>query len=130
MGKEILPTTQINVEHKKEKHDASLWLMVWFILNLCLTISSKSYFQFSEFKLPITLSFIHLSTTSTASFIISRFYHEPEIPAVDFQKFRGLYFFSLLFLLNIVFSNLSLKYLTVSLGRYYNLIVYTSSSNN
>lgn len=105
-------------------HPSRLYISVWFLLNIALTILNKSVMVFSQFKFPVTLSFIHMSTSTFLSFIMTFCFHyeasndkQKEIQMRDdFEKtvMLRIMTLSLLFSLNIIFGNSSLRYCSVA----------------
>lgn len=105
-------------------HPSRLYITIWFLLNISLTLLNKGVMVFSHFRYPITLSFIHMSTSTIMSFISTTFFHydpstekQKEIQAQpNFEKtvMTRILKLSLLFSLNIIFGNYALRLCSVA----------------
>jgi hypothetical protein len=46
-----------------------MWLFLWFGLNVTLTLTNKSIFQFGKFGHPLTLTAVHYGCTSVGALV-------------------------------------------------------------
>ncbi|OHT13287.1 Phosphate/phosphoenolpyruvate translocator protein [Tritrichomonas foetus] len=104
-------------------HPSRLYISLWFILNVSLTLLNKSIMEFNKFKFPISLSFIHMATSTFLSFIMTCCFHynpsEKQIaiqarPDYDNTIMKRIINLSFLFALNIIFGNVSIRYCSVA----------------
>eukprot|EP01104_Vermistella_antarctica_P020227 TRINITY_DN8576_c0_g1_i1.p1 TRINITY_DN8576_c0_g1~~TRINITY_DN8576_c0_g1_i1.p1 ORF type:complete len:330 (-),score=65.48 TRINITY_DN8576_c0_g1_i1:141-1130(-) len=92
-----------------------IWVVTWVSLNITLTLLNKAIFQFADFKCPVTLSAVHMLTSSIFTTISIR--QLGWFPSKDLGP-NGTKFmiqFAVIFMSNIVLGNMSLRYGTVSL---------------
>ncbi|KAF9467179.1 triose-phosphate transporter family-domain-containing protein [Collybia nuda] len=88
----------------------SLYLALYFTLNLGLTLYNKSVLI--HFPFPYTLSAIHALCGSIGTFVLVRISRTPP-PKLNFQETLILLAFSFLYTINIIVSNVSLGLVTV-----------------
>ncbi|XP_024516719.1 UDP-galactose transporter 1 isoform X2 [Selaginella moellendorffii] len=74
-------------------------ILLWWCFNVMTVVSNKWIFQILEFKFPLTVTIIHLVVSSVGAFI---------------NRAQRILPMSLVFCLNIVLGNVSLKYIPVS----------------
>lgn len=101
-----------------------IWIFIWFLLNISLTLLNKAMMVFFGFKFPILMSFIHMLFSSYLGWIISadfdfipqneKFKDIRSQPGFEKKTFIRICLLSLIFTLNIVFGNSSLKYCSVA----------------
>lgn len=94
-----------------------IWLALWFLVNIVLTLLTKILMVTYSFKYPVTMSFVHQALTAFLSFLenlINSKDTEPETPEKEQKSFKHVILLSILFALNIVFGNLSLYYCSVA----------------
>lgn len=91
-----------------------LWISIWLVLNLVLTITNKAFFQLWGFPFPIILSAMHVTITAILSYATSVLLG---IPGKKLKSMDHLYvfLFSVLFTMNIMVGNLAVNFATVSL---------------
>ena len=98
----------------------ALYIALWFMLSMVLTILNKITLETMGFNYPTILSFFHLSFSTIISWIISLVKKKDEIEDADTakQKEKSLFFrillLSLIFASNIICGNLSLSYCSVA----------------
>lgn len=101
----------------------ALWLSVWFVLNVSLTLMNKGILAKLGFKYPILMSFMHQSISTFLSFIEGMRPKEkndkPMQGAYTIDQYENNVMFrivtlSLLFTMNIVTGNISLYYCSVA----------------
>ena len=101
-----------------------LYLSIWFLLNIGLTLLNKSLMVFYGFKFPVMLSFIHQAVSTffsvLESYISNKKHYEKVksngISRDEFEKVvtKRILILSFLFTLNIVFGNASLRYCSIA----------------
>lgn len=91
------------------------WVSTWVVLNVVLTLVNKAVFYYGHFTFPVTLSAIHMLTSSLFTLICVRFLRWFPRAKLDSAGDRTMFLFSILFCSNIVFGNFSLQHGTVSL---------------
>lgn len=103
------------------------WLSVWFVLNVGLTLLNKSLMVFYHFKFPILLSFIHQSVSTFFSFGGSLTKpsqsNEKNDPKFEGTVTRKILLISIIFTLNIVMGNVSLKLCSVAITQVVRAII-------
>lgn len=102
---------------------SKIWISIWFVLNIILTLMNKGMMHFCHFTFPVALSFIHQSMSTFLSFFMQatgaiKFVEEeeqpPGIPNFEKKIMIRILSLSLLFTANIVFGNISLYFCSVS----------------
>ncbi|OHT10742.1 putative phosphate translocator [Tritrichomonas foetus] len=102
----------------------SIWIFIWFLLNISLTLLNKGMMVFFGFKFPILISFIHMLFSTYLGWIISadfdfipqndKFKDIRSQPDYEKKSFMRICLLSFIFTLNIIFGNISLKYCSVA----------------
>ena len=102
----------------------NIWIIIWFSLNVSLTLLNKAMMVFFGFKFPVIMSFIHMLFSSYLGWIISsdfdfipkndRLKKINEHPDYEKKTFFRVCLLSFIFTLNIIFGNSSLKYCSVA----------------
>lgn len=130
----------------------SLWLALYFFLNLFLTLYNKSVLI--HFPFPYTLTAIHALCGAIGTYIVLRYEHGgsslsppaaaaatartpahpsyqlgPGLPSLAGPELVVLFLFSLLYTINIVVSNASLRLVTVPVGFISKLMPQTLTFN-
>jgi drug/metabolite transporter (DMT)-like permease len=102
-----------------------LYISLWFVLNIALTLLNKSVMEFSKFKFPATLSFLHqaIGTVLCTSLALCCKYdpdsndHQPSAelpPDYEHTIWKRILLLSFVFSFNIVCGNASLRHCSVS----------------
>jgi len=102
----------------------AFYLSLWFVLNIGLTLLNKSLMVFYGFKYEVMLSFIHQSISTFFSYFESQISkNSPKSQLTnsgttrdEFEKVvtNRIIYLSLLFTLNIIFGNSSLRHCSVA----------------
>jgi len=87
----------------------TFWIVLWFFLNFSLTISNKVVLN--RFPFPYVITALHALGGCLGTWVVMR--PEDRLPALALNEIVVLVFFSVLFTLNIVVSNVSLQLVTV-----------------
>ncbi|KAH3766336.1 Phosphate/phosphoenolpyruvate translocator protein [Pelomyxa schiedti] len=94
---------------------AGTWLVLWFVLNVAVTLTNKGLFQLSGFHFPTTVSLVHMLFTSIGSSLVMRNFHVPRCPLKTKGEYLAIFLMSVLFCSNILTGNIGLRYVPVSL---------------
>lgn len=97
-------------------YSATIWLTIWFFLNIAVTLMNKAFFKWWNFLFPITLSMIHMLCSAAGSWLVL-YFGKYEQQKLSFAEQVPVILFSFLFCANIVVGNSSLRYVTVSLSQ-------------
>lgn len=100
---------------KRLGESSLVWLVLWFVLNVSVTLSNKALFQFSGFTFPTTVSLFHMISSSVFSRITIKVSKTPVRVLKDRREHITMFLFSLLFCSNILSGNIGLRYVPVSL---------------
>ncbi|EZG81686.1 triose-phosphate transporter family protein [Gregarina niphandrodes] len=93
--------------------EAMVYLTVWFVTNIAITICSKALFKDLRFPYPLMLTAIHLGCTAVMAIIVSYTgVYAPE--AVTVSLLKHCLPFSVVFTLNIWLSNYSLMFVSIN----------------
>ena len=113
-----------------ESSSSALWLGLWFVFNLLLTLSSKSIFRVHAFRFPRLLTIIHMLFTSVLSNVVSLLCSSSgggggggsggggvgeRVESLSASRWLRVVLFSAVYALNIALSNISLLFVSVSL---------------
>jgi drug/metabolite transporter (DMT)-like permease len=109
-----------------ESSSSALWLGLWFVFNLLLTLSSKSIFRVYAFRFPRLLTIIHMLFTSVLSNVVSLLCSSSSsggggggvgerVESLSASRWLRVVLFSAVYALNIALSNISLLFVSVSL---------------
>ncbi|XP_078447303.1 UDP-galactose transporter 1-like [Wolffia australiana] len=94
---------------------AGFAIIQWWVLNVSVIIANKWIFQKLDFKFPLTVSCVHFICSSIGSYIVIRFLKvKPLIDVSPEDTWRKIFPMSLVFCINIVLGNVSLRYIPVS----------------
>ncbi|KAH6910579.1 triose-phosphate transporter family-domain-containing protein [Coprinopsis sp. MPI-PUGE-AT-0042] len=98
---------------KRREASPTVWICMYFVLNLCLTLYNK--YVLIRFPFPYTLTALHALCGTAGTFIMFtlELTSEPAIPNLRFREMMVLVLFSMLYTVNILVSNASLKLVTV-----------------
>jgi len=121
------------------KDSATIWLAVWMINNIGVTLLNKASFQMVDFKYPYFLSFVHMAFNSLGSQLVFRSIAKDNLRlAADvtarpglFQRwlgkiarkelngpgYRSIIVFSVVFSLNIAIGNVSIRHVSVNFNQ-------------
>ncbi|KAF2075908.1 hypothetical protein CYY_002799 [Polysphondylium violaceum] len=96
-------------------HVAAFSLAFWFVLNISTLILNKFIFSTLLFSYPITLTAIHMLICSIGSILVLRVYKLVPLIEINYsEQFSKILLLALLFCSNIVFGNVSLRWVPVS----------------
>jgi len=93
----------------------AFWILLWFFLNFSLTISNKVVLN--RFPFPHIITALHALGGCLGTWAVMR--PEDRLPALALNEIVVLVFFSVLFTLNIVVSNVSLQLVTVPVSLFF-----------
>lgn len=98
---------------KSRTFSAGVWVLLYFLANLALTIHNKWVLSRVNFRFPWSLTALHIGVSGIGSWI---FCTASSIPKkdLDFEAWKSLLSFSVLYALNIAMSNVSLAYVSLS----------------
>jgi drug/metabolite transporter (DMT)-like permease len=91
------------------------WLTVWFFCNLAVTLSTKSLFKLFSFTFPQLVTLSHLVATGFFSAVLVFWAKVVPAATLDQNQRTRIALFSMLFVVNIVLSNVALRYVSVSM---------------
>ncbi|KAM9975843.1 hypothetical protein ACTFIW_013235 [Dictyostelium discoideum] len=105
-----------NINNIDNNHLAGGALGLWFILNISTLILNKYIYSSLYFYYPITLTTIHMFVCWIGSVAVLRVYKLIPLIAVQWsgKQFINIMILSILFCSNIVFGNVSLRWVPVS----------------
>lgn len=113
-GKEDALSRALSIT-KRLGESSIVWLVLWFVLNVSVTLSNKALFQFSGFTFPTTVSLFHMISSSIFSRITIKVSKTPVRVLKDRKEHITMFLFSILFCSNILSGNIGLRYVPVSL---------------
>ncbi|KAK8803545.1 hypothetical protein WA158_001239 [Blastocystis sp. Blastoise] len=94
------------------------WAFVWFIVSALVVVLNKSFFSTLKCPYAITLTLIHMVSSCFYSFMVKLFYPSYYNNQVLSKKtFNKLVFMSVLFIVNIVSANYSLRFCSLALDQ-------------
>lgn len=124
---------------KAVKDSATLWLVVWMVNNIGVTLLNKASFKMVDFKYPYFLSFVHMACNALGSQVVFRSISadnrrlakdvtaSPGIfqrwlgkiarKELDSRGRRSILAFSIVFSLNIAIGNVSLRHVSVNFNQ-------------
>ncbi|XP_051150982.1 UDP-galactose transporter 1-like [Andrographis paniculata] len=92
-----------------------LAILQWWGFNVTVIIMNKWIFQKLDFKFPLSVSCIHFICSSIGAYLVIKVLKlKPLIPVDSEDLWRRIFPMSLIFCLNIVLGNVSLRYIPVS----------------
>eukprot|EP01054_Gregarina_sp_Poly1_P000278 Gregarina_sp_Poly_1__277@NODE_1068_length_5192_cov_185_777756_g194_i1_p3_GENE_NODE_1068_length_5192_cov_185_777756_g194_i1NODE_1068_length_5192_cov_185_777756_g194_i1_p3_ORF_typecomplete_len395_score54_90TPT/PF03151_16/4_7e57UAA/PF08449_11/2_6e23Nuc_sug_transp/PF04142_15/2_9e05Nuc_sug_transp/PF04142_15/0_00052EamA/PF00892_20/2_5e06EamA/PF00892_20/0_029SLC35F/PF06027_12/2_9e03SLC35F/PF06027_12/2_9e06SLC35F/PF06027_12/0_24CRTlike/PF08627_10/7_7e06CRTlike/PF08627_10/9_7PUNUT/PF16913_5/0_1_NODE_1068 len=91
---------------------ANIYLLIWFTLNVVITLCSKAMFSSFKFPYPMMLTAVHCAVTGIGSQIASYSKCYPT-SRISIRQVFGLLFFSFIFTINIWLSNYGLLVVSV-----------------
>eukprot|EP01053_Blabericola_migrator_P007106 Blabericola_migrator_1__7105@NODE_35_length_17941_cov_94_946347_g31_i0_p6_GENE_NODE_35_length_17941_cov_94_946347_g31_i0NODE_35_length_17941_cov_94_946347_g31_i0_p6_ORF_typecomplete_len394_score49_06TPT/PF03151_16/1_4e53UAA/PF08449_11/1_6e18EamA/PF00892_20/1_4e05EamA/PF00892_20/0_18CRTlike/PF08627_10/0_0023Nuc_sug_transp/PF04142_15/0_045SLC35F/PF06027_12/1_6e03SLC35F/PF06027_12/0_0077PhoLip_ATPase_N/PF16209_5/0_042PUNUT/PF16913_5/1_5Trp_oprn_chp/PF09534_10/1_8e04Trp_oprn_chp/PF09534_10/6_6e02Trp len=92
---------------------ANIYFIAWFILNIVITLTSKAMFANFKFPYPMMLTAVHFSFTALGS-QIAAWLHLYDAVTITPKNIAGLFWFSLVFTVNIWLSNYALLVVSVA----------------
>jgi drug/metabolite transporter (DMT)-like permease len=93
------------------------WLLIWMVNNMAVTILNKSAFTKMDFKYPYALSTIHMAFNLVGSQVYFAISKTKQKQLETRQHKMAIFYFSLIFSLNIAIGNTSLSYVSVSFNQ-------------
>ena len=93
------------------------WLLIWMINNMLVTILNKTAFTKMSFKYPYALSTIHMAVNLIGSQIYFYVSKTKQKQLESKQHKLSIFYFSVIFSLNIAIGNTSLSYVSVSFNQ-------------
>lgn len=116
---------------------ATIWILIWTVNNIAVTLLNKMTFANVDFKYPYFLSFVHMLCNSIGSLFIFKIIdrenekREGYLPPKGLQGVLGtisrkslsgkekvlMFLFSIIFSLNIAVGNVSLRYVSVNFNQ-------------
>ncbi|KAH9611222.1 hypothetical protein KSS87_018038 [Heliosperma pusillum] len=92
-----------------------LAILQWWAFNVTVIIMNKWIFQKLDFKFPLTVSCIHFICSSIGAFVAIKILKIKPLIAVDAEgRWKRIFPMSVVFCINIVLGNVSLRYIPVS----------------
>jgi hypothetical protein len=91
----------------------TVWLGLWLINNVAVTLLNKAAFSSVHFNYPMTLSLIHM----LCSGIGCRIFYTRPVKSLSSEARKQILLFSIIFTLNIAVGNVSLKYVSVNFNQ-------------
>lgn len=95
--------------------NSATWLVLWFSLNMGVTLTNKALFHFSNFSFPITVSLIHMLFTAGCSTFVMNKFPVPRRAITGKREMITIALMGLLFCSNIITGNVGLSMVSVSL---------------
>ena len=98
-------------------HSEALWIFLYFLANLTLTIHNKWVLQKLHFTFPWLLTAIHIGVSGAGSYVLCQMFtigedgRKRSLTQVEWAKLLG---FSILYAINIAISNVSLNYVSLA----------------
>lgn len=92
----------------------SVWLAIWLLNNVAVTLLNKAAFSSVHFNYPMTLSLVHMFCSGLGCKI---FYTRQSTKILSWEAKKQILIFSVLFTLNIVVGNMSLKFVSVNFNQ-------------
>lgn len=91
-----------------------IWVFLYFLANLALTIHNKWVLSRINFRYPWTLTALHIGVSGIGSWIMCRCSPSIQQQTLDREAYARLLGFSVLYALNIAMSNVSLAHVSLS----------------
>lgn len=91
----------------------TVWLGLWLLNNIAVTLLNKAAFSAVHFNHPMTLSLVHMICSGAGCKL---FYTKPA-KTLSPEARKSILLFSILFTLNIAVGNVSLKYVSVNFNQ-------------
>ncbi|KAL2924841.1 UDP-galactose transporter 1 [Bienertia sinuspersici] len=92
-----------------------LAIVQWWAFNVTVIIMNKWIFQKLDFKFPLTVSCIHFICSSIGAYVAIKLLKVKPLIAVDPEdRWKRIFPMSVVFCINIVLGNVSLRYIPVS----------------
>jgi len=91
----------------------TVWLGLWLVNNVAVTLLNKAAFASVHFNYPMTLSLIHM----VCSGIGCRISYTRPVKTLSWDARKQILLFSIIFTLNIVVGNVSLKFVSVNFNQ-------------
>jgi hypothetical protein len=98
-------------------YQTTIWLLVWMLNNILVTVLNKAAFAKVNFKYPYTLSAIHMSCNILGAQLYFFFNRSVKPKMLEPQHNKSILFFSIIFSLNIAIGNTSLRWVSVNLNQ-------------
>ncbi|GAY41777.1 hypothetical protein CUMW_062060 [Citrus unshiu] len=92
-----------------------LAILQWWVFNVTVIITNKWIFQKLDFKFPLSVSCIHFICSSIGAYLVIKVLKlKPLITVESEDRWRRIFPMSVVFCINIVLGNVSLRYIPVS----------------
>lgn len=101
-------------EQKPQPVAVGIWVFLYFLANLALTIHNKWVLSRINFRYPWILTALHIGVSGIGSWIVCRFNSGIQQQTLDREAWIKLLGFSILYALNIAMSNVSLAHVSLS----------------
>lgn len=98
-----------------EPSTMAFWLGMWFIQNIGVTFWNKK--ALNTIRLPVTLTFVHMVCNSLGAYVFIHVYKGVERKPLSRSQKRLIFYFSLIFVSNIVTGNWSLGLVSISFNQ-------------
>ena len=104
-------SSYVPVDGKKiSSFRVAFYAISWLILIVGLSFMNKGVFKWTSFKYPVLLSTVHMIVNYILSEVVLKFIQVKEKEGEEKKQVsRLIMYFSLLFVLNIAFGNMSVK---------------------
>mmetsp|Transcript_12878 Transcript_12878/g.19009 ORF Transcript_12878/g.19009 Transcript_12878/m.19009 type:complete len:359 (-) Transcript_12878:176-1252(-) len=97
--------------------EQAIWLGLWTVNNIAVTLMNKSVFHNLDFNYPYTLSAVHMLVNSLGAYLYSYYSGNVQHKKLDWLQQKIILGFSILFAANIAVGNLSLRYVSVNFNQ-------------
>lgn len=101
------------MQKDSQRGAAGIWIFLYFLANLSLTIHNKWVLNRVNFNFPWTLTAIHISVSGLGSYLVCKV-SGMQSPSLDTWAWIKLLSFSILYSINIAMSNVSMSYVSLS----------------
>ncbi|KAH9197869.1 hypothetical protein AeNC1_000146 [Aphanomyces euteiches] len=109
-------TDRRNVKAQSSLHAAGVWLALWFALNMSVTLINKRALYLAN--LPVTLTFIHMICNTIGAALYFRApWTTVARKSLGRDQSKTMFFFSFVFVSNVVTGNWSLGLVSVSFNQ-------------
>lgn len=91
----------------------AVWLGLWLLNNVAVTLLNKAAFSSVHFNYPMTLSLVHMCCSAAGC----RMFYTRPTKTMSWEARKQILLFSIIFTLNIAVGNVSLKFVSVNFNQ-------------
>jgi solute carrier family 35 protein E3 len=92
-----------------------LSILLWWVTNIFTVLANKWIFQILQFTYPLTLTGVHMFVCSVGAFLTLRVFKVVPFTVIPFENcLTNVFPLALIFFVNIILGNISLRYIPVS----------------